>query len=134
LSCLDGEFADERLTHVNIRPEKPVIENNRIVDHPALGKLRPVEIVSISVDGVSIEAREGEPIAAALLANGIRVFRTMPRTGEARGGYCMVGRCSDCLMQVDGELNVRVCITPVQRDMTIETQHGLGSFDRGTDQ
>jgi predicted molibdopterin-dependent oxidoreductase YjgC len=103
---------------------------HRILDHLALGALPPARIVKISIDGRKIEAREGEPIAAALLVNGIRVFRTMPRTGEARGGYCMIGRCSDCLMKVDGELNVRVCITPVMDGMKVETQYGLGEFDR----
>lgn len=103
---------------------------HRIVDHPILGDLPPAKTVSITVDGRVIEAREGEPIAAALLVNGIRVFRTMPRTGEARGGYCMIGRCSDCLMQVDGELNVRVCVTPVKEGLRVKTQHGLGEFDR----
>jgi predicted molibdopterin-dependent oxidoreductase YjgC len=101
---------------------------HRILDHSIYGELPPARIVTISIDGRDIEAREGEPIAAALLVNGIRVFRTMPRTGEARGGFCMVGRCSDCLMKVDGELNVRVCVTPVKEGMRVETQHGLGEF------
>ncbi len=107
------------------------IENNRIVYHPLRGNLPSARIVKITVDGRIIAARDGEPIAAALLANGIRVFRTMPRTGEARGGYCMIGRCSDCLMKVDGELNVRICVTPVNNGMKVETQHGLGEFDQG---
>jgi predicted molibdopterin-dependent oxidoreductase YjgC len=103
---------------------------HRILDHPDLEELPLARTVSISIDGREINALEGEPIAAALLVNGIRVFRTMPKTGEARGGYCMIGRCSDCLMQVDGELNVRVCVTLVREGMRIETQHGVGSFDR----
>lgn len=107
---------------------------HRILDHPTLSELPPTRTVSITIDGREIEALEGEPVAAALLVAGIRVFRTMPKTGEARGGYCMVGRCSDCLMQVDGELNVRVCITPVKEGMRVETQHGLGEFDRWAEQ
>jgi predicted molibdopterin-dependent oxidoreductase YjgC len=103
---------------------------HRILDHPIFGELPPARTVTITIDGREIEAHESEPIAAALLVNGIRVFRTMPRTGEARGGYCMVGRCSDCLMKVDGELNVRVCVTSVKAGMRVETQHGLGEFDR----
>jgi predicted molibdopterin-dependent oxidoreductase YjgC len=102
----------------------------RIIDHPILGEMPPARLVTITVDGREIEAREGEPVAAALLVNGIRVFRTMPKTGEVRGGYCMVGRCSDCFMKIDGELNVRVCITPVKDGMRVETQHGLDGFDR----
>jgi predicted molibdopterin-dependent oxidoreductase YjgC len=99
---------------------------HRILDHPTFGEHPPARVVTISIDGREIEAHEGEPIAAALLANGIRVFRTMPKTGEPRGGYCMVGRCSDCLMIVDGEPNVRVCVTPVREGMRVEQQHGLG--------
>jgi predicted molibdopterin-dependent oxidoreductase YjgC len=106
---------------------------HRILKHPIYGDLPPARTVTITIDGREIEAREGEPVAAALLVNGIRVFRTMPKTGEARGGFCMVGRCSDCLMQVDGELNVRVCITPVKEGMRVETQHGLGEFDHGVE-
>jgi aerobic-type carbon monoxide dehydrogenase small subunit (CoxS/CutS family) len=106
---------------------------HRILDHPLLGELPPARNVTISIDGREIEAREGEPVAAALLVNGVRVFRTMPRTGEARGGYCLIGRCSDCLMKVDGELNVRVCIAPVKEGMRVETQRGLGEFDHGVE-
>ena len=103
----------------------------RVTHHEIYGDLPPANAVTITIDGREIEAREGEPIAAALLVNGIRVFRTMPKTGEARGGYCMIGRCSDCLMEVDGELNVRVCVTPVKDGMSVKTQHGLGEFERG---
>jgi predicted molibdopterin-dependent oxidoreductase YjgC len=106
---------------------------HRILVHLDSEELAPARMVSMTVDGREIEAREGEPIAAALLVNGIRVFRTMPKTGEARGGYCMTGRCSDCLMKVDGELNVRVCVTPAKDGMRIETQRGLGEFDREAD-
>jgi predicted molibdopterin-dependent oxidoreductase YjgC len=107
--------------------------SSRILDHPTLGPLPPAETVEFTVDGKTITARDGEPIAAALIAAGIRAFRTMPRSGEARGGYCLVGRCSDCLMQVDGELNVRICVTPARDGMRVETQHGLGEFDRGVE-
>jgi predicted molibdopterin-dependent oxidoreductase YjgC len=107
--------------------------SSRILEHPTLGPLPPTETVEITVDGRKVTARVGEPIAAALIAAGIRVFRTMPRSGEARGGYCLVGRCSDCLMQVDGELNVRTCVTPARDGMRVETQHGLGEFGRGVE-
>jgi hypothetical protein len=108
--------------------EGPQSNTRRIVDHPILGPLPSVRIVTFTFDGLSVEAREGEPIAAALLAAGIRVFRTMPRTGEPRGGYCFVGRCADCLTIVDGESNVMACLTPVLPGTRVETQHGLGAW------
>jgi predicted molibdopterin-dependent oxidoreductase YjgC len=100
----------------------------RIIHHPVLGDSVAAPAVTITFDGRLIEAREGEPIAAAVLAAGLRVFRTMPRTGEARGGYCFVGRCADCLMIVNGEPNVMACVTPVRDGMRVETQHGLGHW------
>lgn len=98
----------------------------RIVDHPILGPPPEAEMVRFTFDGETIAARTGEPIAAALLAAGIRVFRTMPRNGDPRGGYCMIGRCADCAVVVDGAPNTPACVTPVREGMRVESQRGLG--------
>ena len=74
------------------------------------------------MDGVEIEACEGEPIAAALVAAGIKVFRTTRKRDEPRRIFCAVGRCTDCIMTVDGQPNVRTCITPVRDGMEILTK------------
>lgn len=89
--------------------------------------------VEIEVDNRKIMAREGEPIAAALLANGINVLRYTSRFNSPRGVYCAIGRCSDCLMNVDGVPNVRVCVTPVREGMIIKTQFGRGGVRGGGD-
>jgi len=102
------------------------MSDRRIASHPLLGPLPEVGMISLTVDGVEISARPGEPIAVALLANGIRQFRTMPKSGNARGGFCFAGRCSDCQMIVDGVPNVMACVTPVREGMRVETQHGVG--------
>jgi predicted molibdopterin-dependent oxidoreductase YjgC len=102
----------------------------RIYDHPILGKLRERRKVLIEVDGKRIEAYEGEPIAAALLAAGIRVFRYTVRRNEPRGLFCAIGRCTDCVMTVDGTPNIRTCITPVRDGMKVETQGGLGRWGK----
>jgi predicted molibdopterin-dependent oxidoreductase YjgC len=103
-------------------------QSRRIDQHPVLGDLEPAAEVNITVDGQPFRAREGEPIAAALMANGIDICRAMPESGESRGVFCGVGRCSDCLMTVDGVLNVRTCGSPVREGTEIETQHGLGTW------
>lgn len=110
-------------------PEAPEGAGHRVLHHPVLGDLPPAESITISLDGNPLPARAGETIAAALLANGIMTCRTMPESGEARGSFCGIGRCTDCLMTVDGELNVRTCVTPVQDGQRITTQQGLGSWD-----
>ena len=94
----------------------------RVVHHPVLPNATKCKQVTIRVDGVEIEACEGEPIAAALVAAGIRVFRMTRKRKEPRRIFCAVGRCTDCVMTVDGQSNVRTCITPVRDGMEIQTQ------------
>lgn len=101
----------------------------RIIDHAVLGELPTVAMAQFTFDGMMVRGRAGEPIAAALLAAGYRVLRTMPRYGDARGGYCMAGRCADCLVVVNGVTNVRACVTPVAEGLDVRTQHGLGERD-----
>ena len=61
---------------------------------------------------------------------GIRSFRTTPKHKEKRGIFCAIGRCTDCMMIVDGIPNTRTCVTPVRDGMHVKTQEGLGSFER----
>ncbi len=100
----------------------------RVLEHPILGRKEIVGAVEIWVDGERVEAVEGEPIAAALLAAGKVVFRYTRKRGEPRGIFCAIGRCTDCMMVVDGVPNVRTCVTPVRAGMKVETQHGLGEL------
>ena len=97
----------------------------RIDAHPILGELPAAQIVTFTFDGSPIQGRAGEPIAASLFVAGIRVLRTMPRFDDARGGFCMIGRCTDCMVVVDGVTNVRACITPVAAGLEVRTQRGL---------
>lgn len=92
---------------------------------PGVGQ-EPAPIVTFRFNGEMVEGIQGEPVAVALLAANVRVFRTMSETGEPRGGFCFTGRCADCLMVIDGVSGVRACLTPVRAGMTVETQHGHG--------
>lgn len=102
----------------------------RIVEHPILGPLGETKIVTIRVDGVPIQARQGEMIAAALIASGKYVFRKTEKQHEPRGIYCGIGRCTDCVMIVNGRPNVRTCITAVEDGMVVETQIGIGTWEK----
>jgi len=104
--------------------------NLRILDHPILGKADKRKETFIFLDGKKIPAYEGEPIAAALAAAGIKVFRFTSTRDEPRGIFCAIGRCTDCVMTVDGQPNVRTCVTPVEEGMKIETQKGLGKWQK----
>jgi len=97
----------------------------RVIRHPILGDQAPAGFVEIIVDGRALAAREGETIAAALLAAGIRVNRYTPKHHEPRGLFCAIGQCTDCVMVVNGIPNVRTCVTPIAPGMKIETQRSL---------
>ena len=100
----------------------------RIKDHPVLGKIATQKEVVITVDGKKIKAYEGEMIASALTAAGIKAFRYTSKNNEPRGVFCAIGRCTDCVMVVNGNPNVRTCVTPVENEMVIQTQKGLGQW------
>ncbi len=100
----------------------------RITNHPILDDLTDRKKISIFFDGEKIEAFEGETIAAALFAAGIKVFRTTPVFHEPRGVYCNRGRCTDCIMKVNGKPNVRTCVTIVKEGMIIKSLYGLGDW------
>ena len=97
----------------------------RIAQHPILGEYEKRKKVTFFYNGKEMQGFEGEPIAASLLAAGIRIHRYTAKRHEPRGIYCAIGRCTDCVMVVDGEPNVRTCITPLKEGMQIRTQDGL---------
>ncbi len=82
-------------------------------------------MVEISVDGKPVQAREGEPVAAALLAAGLRSCRTTPVSGAPRAPFCMMGVCFDCLVEIDGVPNRQACRIPVEAGMQVRRQRGV---------
>ncbi len=99
----------------------------RIHEHPILGTLPSVDDVTIYFEGEAIRARAGEPIMSALVAAGVGVFR-YTKKGSPRRMFCGIGRCTDCIMNVNGVPGVRTCVTEVREGMKIERQIGTGSW------
>lgn len=97
----------------------------RIAEHPILGVQEKGSLVKFYFDGKEIEGFEGEPIATALKAAGVMVHRYTKKEHKPRGIFCAIGRCTDCVMVVDGVPNVRTCITPLKAGMDIKTQYGV---------
>ncbi|HCM23366.1 MAG TPA: dehydrogenase [Ruminococcaceae bacterium] len=96
----------------------------RITEHPILGKIKKGREVRFTLDGRELKGCEGEPIAAALKANGVMIHRYTAKQHKPRGIFCAIGRCTDCVMVVDGKPNIRTCITPLKEGMKVQTQYG----------
>ncbi|MBE9508677.1 MAG: FAD-dependent oxidoreductase [Chloroflexi bacterium] len=94
----------------------------RIREHPIL----PIEEqprFEFAWQGQPMEAREGETIASALFANGIRIFGHHHKDGAPQGMFCANGQCAQCLVMADG-LPVKACMIPVRPGMQVEPLEG----------
>ncbi|MDU8944226.1 2Fe-2S iron-sulfur cluster-binding protein [Ovoidimarina sediminis] len=84
--------------------------------------------VTFSFDGNPVRAEAGHSLAAALTAAGYRAFRRSHRD-SARGLFCGMGVCQDCLLTVDKTPNRRACMTKVADGMRVETQVPFPALD-----
>jgi D-hydroxyproline dehydrogenase subunit gamma len=76
------------------------------------------EPLTIDVDGMPMTAYAGESVAAVLLADGRRAFRST--AAGPRGPFCNMGVCFECVVEVDG-VRSRACMTAVRAGMTVRT-------------
>ncbi len=84
-------------------------------------------LVTIRHDGETIPAYEGEPLAAALMASGIRVLSRSAKYHRPRGATCGSGDCAHCLVAIDGLPNRCACTAPCRDGMVSASQNVLGS-------
>ncbi len=99
----------------------------RIEEHPILGKPEVKRTIEFTYDGKTLTGLEGEPIAMALEASGVMIHRYTKKYHKPRGIFCAIGRCTDCVMVVDGKTNVRTCITPLKEGMNVQTKYGVSA-------
>ena len=98
---------------------------DRTNDHPIL-TFEKGRQVAFTFEGRELTGYEGETIAAALHAAGVRLLHESAKKHRPRGLFCAIGNCSSCFMTVNGQPNVRVCVTRVENGMRVEEQHGKG--------
>jgi NADPH-dependent 2,4-dienoyl-CoA reductase/sulfur reductase-like enzyme/ferredoxin len=95
----------------------------RITEHPIL-PIEPRGTVAFHWKGQELLAKQGETIASALFANGVRVFGHHPRDGAPQGIYCANGQCAQCLVLANGR-PVKACMELIQPGTRVEPVEGL---------
>jgi predicted molibdopterin-dependent oxidoreductase YjgC len=77
--------------------------------------------LNIRIDQNENSVPTGISVASALILNGIKMFRRTDDR-EARGYYCGMGVCYECLVTIDGQPDQRACMTMVKDGMQIITE------------
>jgi NADPH-dependent 2,4-dienoyl-CoA reductase/sulfur reductase-like enzyme/ferredoxin len=96
---------------------------HRIDQHPIL-PIPPRAEVSFTWRGRTLAALEGETMASALFANGVRIFGHHAKDGAAQGIFCANGQCAQCLVLADGA-PVKSCMELIRRGVSLEPVEGL---------
>jgi NADPH-dependent 2,4-dienoyl-CoA reductase/sulfur reductase-like enzyme/Fe-S-cluster-containing hydrogenase component 2/bacterioferritin-associated ferredoxin len=98
----------------------------RIMDHPILATPGHAT-VPFTWKGQNMLAREGEMIASALFANGVRVFGHHHKDGSPQGIFCANGQCAQCSVIANG-LSVKSCMVAVKPGMAVVPLDGKAAL------
>jgi NADPH-dependent 2,4-dienoyl-CoA reductase/sulfur reductase-like enzyme/Fe-S-cluster-containing hydrogenase component 2 len=99
------------------------MSDNRIVRHPILS-IPEFQEIDFFWKGVKLKAHPGETIAAALIANGVRIFGHHHRDGSPQGIFCANGQCAQCMVIVNGR-PVKSCMELIQPGQNLTPADGL---------
>jgi len=89
----------------------------------------PQQTVKITFDGKELQVPAGISVAAALLAGGVRDFRSSVVGNVPRAPYCMMGVCFECLVEIDGVPARQSCLIIVKDGMQVRRQLGAVDLD-----
>ncbi|MCK5761359.1 MAG: (2Fe-2S)-binding protein [Candidatus Izimaplasma sp.] len=99
----------------------------RIKEHPIL-TFEEKKKLSFFFDGKVVFGYEGDTIASALHAIGVKVLSRSIELNRPRGFYCAIGNCSSCYMIVNGKPNVKTCVTLLEEGVVVKTQVNKGDI------
>lgn len=85
--------------------------------------------IQFTFDGLPLRGQQGDSVATALLGEGVAICRTTTVSATARGPYCLMGACFDCLVTIDGSSNRQSCLVKLAEGMRVETQVGARPAD-----
>ena len=103
----------------------PVGENTIVSKNPGRGqfvRLSEAERseITIHVDGAPVTALVGDTILTALLLDG-RQVRNFEFGDGSRAGFCLMGACQDCWVQLEAGGSLRACTNYVYVGLRLKT-------------
>lgn len=100
----------------------------RIEEHPILEFEKERKKIHFTFNDRLVYGYEGDTIASALHALGVKGLSHSIKLNRPRGFYCAIGNCSSCHMIVDGVPNVKTCITLLKEGMDVKVQTNKGEL------
>lgn len=92
----------------------PLLHRLTRIDHAA---------VAFTLDGRACEGRLGDTVLTAILCYAEHV-RSSEFSAAPRAGFCQMGACQDCWVQLESGERLRACSTPLAAGMRIVTTRG----------
>ncbi|MFP4049775.1 MAG: FAD-dependent oxidoreductase [Desulfovermiculus sp.] len=93
-------------------------------------RVNPQGAVPFTYKDTTFFGLEGDSLATALFANGVRIFARSLKYHRPRGLYSLDGECSNTMMEVDGIPNVRTETTVLKDYQRVREQNVKGSAQR----
>lgn len=89
------------------------------MDDLRISNIKRNQKITFLVNGKEVLAYKGETLLAALIGAGYKHTKNSPLGRQPRGGLCGMGVCFECIVTVNGEPNIRSCMTEVQENMKV---------------
>ncbi|MGX5733828.1 (2Fe-2S)-binding protein [Bosea thiooxidans] len=81
-------------------------------------------LITIQVDGRSLQVRKGISLAMALMEVNVVPLRRTALSQAPRSPLCLMGVCFECLCEVDGRQNVQACMVEALDGMSVRLANG----------
>ena len=98
------------------------MSHGRLAPHPShlIDQNQPVEF---RFNGRTYDGFEGDTVASALWAGGVRVFSRSFKYHRPRAPFAMTSADTNCMVRVDDEPNVRACVKLVTPGLNVTAQN-----------
>ncbi len=96
------------------------MDESRMSDAGLFRRLVPRDgaTITFTIDGIEVQAREGDLLLTAILLHRASV-RRFEFGDAARAGFCLMAACQDCWVTLADGRRVRACSTPLEPGMAV---------------
>ncbi len=80
--------------------------------------------ITLTIDGATVTVLQGDTLLTAMLIHGRRLRYSEFGDGP-RAGFCLMGACQDCWVDLDDGRRLRACTSFAANGMAVKTEGGM---------